>query len=123
MVIFDTNAIIRYLLQDNELMADIVEKQLSENLCIVPVEVSAEIIYVLTKVYDIDRQTVSKTLKDFFEIMNVQVVKKNVVIYALNVFSITKLDYVDCLLIGYNKMENAQIFTFDKAINKYLQNN
>jgi predicted nucleic-acid-binding protein len=47
MVVFDTNAILRYILQDNQVMADEVEQQLLDDVCFIPVEVVAEIVYVL----------------------------------------------------------------------------
>ena len=41
MVIFDTNTIIRYILHDNEQMANLVEKKLSEKFCLLTIEVVA----------------------------------------------------------------------------------
>lgn len=32
------------------------------------------------------------------------------------------LDFVDCLLIGYNKINGIEIFSFDKKLNKTLNN-
>jgi predicted nucleic acid-binding protein len=46
MVIFDTNAILRYILQDNPIMVAEVKKQLFSDNCLIPVEVVAEIVYV-----------------------------------------------------------------------------
>jgi len=120
MVIFDTNTILRYILQDVQDMADIAEQQLSETGCYVPAEVVAELVYVLNKVYKIDRQIVAKTLDDFFEMRNVSVNSHNVVNIALDVFADTKLDFVDCMLVGYAKIESYEIFTFDKALKKCL---
>ncbi len=31
-------------------------------------------------------------------------------------------DFVDCLLIAYHKVSGCDIFTFDMAINKYVNN-
>jgi len=113
MVIIDTNAIIRYILQDNQDMADLVEKQLMEVLCLIPTEVVAEVVYVLNKVYSIDRQVVAATLKDFFCMKNISIINRNVVNFALDVYSCSKLDFVDCLLVGYAKIEKYEVFTFD----------
>jgi hypothetical protein len=44
MVIFDTNAILRYILQDNEPMALAVTETLDNNVCFIPVEVVAKIV-------------------------------------------------------------------------------
>ena len=53
MVLFDTNVILRYILQDNPEMAENVEQQLSNSICLIPVEVVAEVVCVLSKVYKI----------------------------------------------------------------------
>ncbi|MCL2328748.1 MAG: PIN domain-containing protein [Bacteroidetes bacterium] len=120
MVIFDTNTILRYILQDVQDMANMAEKRLSEVVCTVPTEVVAELVYVLNKVYKIDRQIIAKTLGDFFKMHNVSVNSHAVVSIALDVFADTKLDFVDCMLVGYAKAENYEIFTFDKALQKSL---
>ena len=36
--------------------------------------------------------------------------------YALPMFAETSLDFVDCELIAYNHVRNAEIATFDKAL-------
>lgn len=51
MIVFDTNAILRYILQDNIEMADIVEAQIMKHSCFLSTEVIAEMVYVLSKVY------------------------------------------------------------------------
>ena len=46
--------------------------------------------------------------------------KENVVKESLNLFKETSLDFVDCILIAYNKIESIEIFSFDKKLNKKL---
>ncbi|KAA6299836.1 MAG: hypothetical protein EZS26_004027 [Candidatus Ordinivivax streblomastigis] len=36
-------------------------------------------------------------------------------------YAATNLDFVDCLLIGYEKIKNYSVFSFDKALNKRLK--
>ena len=120
MVILDTNSILRFVLKDNLEMSDIVKKTINEQPCLVPIEIIAELVYVLTKVYKIDRSLVSNTLKDFFEMNNINILKYEVVNFALTLFANTKLDFVDSLLIAYSKIENYDVLTFDKELNKYL---
>ena len=120
MVILDTNSILRFLLKDNLEKADIVMKTITEQSCFIPIEVVAELVYVLTKVYKIERTTVSTTIKDFFEINNINVFKKEIICFALNLFANTKLDFVDSLLISYSKIENYEVLTFDSELKKYL---
>ena len=120
MLLLDTNAILRYVLQDNQTMADSVEQQLSNNVCYIPVEVVAEIVYVLLKVYQVERELIAHTLIDIANTDNVKVAQNLVVRYALKIFASSTLDFVDCLLIGYAKEEKYTVFTFDKKMQKYL---
>ena len=41
--------------------------------------------------------------------------------YALEVYAAVSLDFVDCLLIAYNKINHENEFSFDKKLNKSLQ--
>ncbi len=120
MVLFDTNAILRYLLQDNREMADSVEKRLEEELCHIPVEVVAELVYVLTGVYRVERKKVAHTLNDLIEIDNIRVAEADVVRCALGVFAASTLDFVDCLLVGYARERDYTVVTFDKKLQKQL---
>ena len=120
MVILDTNSILRFVLKDHLEMSDIVKKTIYEKSCFVPIEIVAEVVYVLSKVYKVNRILVSNTIKDFFEISNVNVFKYEIINSALNLFAITNLDFVDCLLVSYSKVENYDVLTFDKELKKYL---
>jgi len=120
MVIFDTNAILRYILQDNQTMADEVELQLLDCVCFIPVEIVAEIVYVLSKVYGLKRDVIAQTLTDIADLDNIKIAQKPVVLHALGVYATTTLDFVDCLLIGYAKENGHTIFTFDKKLHKHL---
>ncbi len=121
MVLFDTNAILRYVLQDNLDMADKVERQLQDNVCYVPVEVIAELVYVLTKVYRVDRGKVCRTLTDLADMPNIRAGKDDVVRHALGIFSSSTLDFVDCLMVGYEKERGYSFFTFDKQLRNLLK--
>ena len=125
MLLFDTNAILRYILQDNLTMANAVEAELQSNLnnCIIPVEVVVEMVYVLNKVYKINRILVAEAIEGIVDIASHLVINSNVVSYALKVYATTNLDFVDCLLIGYAKIENHSIFTFDKDLKKKIASN
>lgn len=39
---------------------------------------------------------------------------------AMDIYTSISLDFVDCLLIAYHKINNENIFSFDKKLNKYL---
>ena len=46
---------------------------------------------------------------------------KKTVIQAVKIFSKTNLDFVDCILIAYKNIENAEVFSFDKKLNNKLK--
>jgi predicted nucleic-acid-binding protein len=55
MKIFDTNALLRYILRDNPQMADEVELEMSGKNCLIMVEIVAEMVYVLSEVFTFDK--------------------------------------------------------------------
>jgi len=120
MVILDTNAILRFILRDNQAMEDEVKLLLSSNACFIPVEVVAEIVYVLSKIYVVERNVIAKTISDITKLSSVTVAQKDVVLHSLGVFATTAFDFVDCLLIGYSKEQQYSVFTFDRKLQRYL---
>jgi len=101
-------------------MADIVEEQLYNEVCYIPVEVVAEVVYVLLRSYKIDREIVAQTLIDFIDTQDAIFFQSDVVRHALGVFASTTFDFVDCLLIGYSKEQRYSVFTFDRKLQKFL---
>lgn len=88
---------------------------------LVPNEVIAEVVYVLEKVYKVKNDKICQTLLDLFKCRNVAVDDCEVVEEALHVFSRRNLDFVDTLLYAYNKVSGHEVFTFDKKLNKLLE--
>ena len=53
---------------------------------------------------------------------DIVVPQKELVLEALSLFSVTKLDYVDCIYIAESKARNERVLTFDrKMISKMKQ--
>jgi predicted nucleic-acid-binding protein len=119
MTILDTNAVLRYILNDNEQMSDIIEHTLTENDCFVPAEVVAEMVYVFDHVYKIPRKEISATILKFLQMKSVSCSDMLVVTTGLDTFATTKLDFVDCLLVGYSNIGH-HIVTFDKKLKNKL---
>jgi predicted nucleic-acid-binding protein len=120
MIVLDTNAVLRFLLRDDEQKAVYVRDTMDRETCLVPVEVLAEVVYVLVKFYGIERTLIRQKLSGFLRNENVEMPNLDVVETALRYFGETKLDFVDCLMIGYAIAEGHRIFTFDKQLQKYL---
>ena len=118
MVIFDTNMILRYLLDDQQEMADKAEQYLDAGDVYVTIEVVAEVIYVLKGVYSMERSKIVDTVKGFLELVHCQ--EMAVLNRALDVYGERNLDFVDCVLYGYHIVKGAEIATFDKKLLKLI---
>ena len=118
--ILDTNAILRYILQDDEEKTKTVKEKLSEARCLVPTEVMAEVIYVLVKYYKVSRKNAVMAAEKFLALENVFPKESTIVYQSLKAYASTKLDFVDCVLSGY-QMQGYSIFTFDKKLQNYLK--
>ena len=121
MIVFDTNALLRCLLQDNKEIADAVEERMNREIFRIPTEVIAEMVYVLLKVYKVDRKTIEAAVNAMIRHDHATVPRRPVMQEALLVFSETNFDFVDCLMIGYAKVEGHQVITYDKKLHNYLQ--
>ena len=120
MVMLDTNIILRYLLNDNEQMADEAEKIIKENMALVTIEIIAEVVYVLKRVYSVERDIIKSSLFDFLS--EVQSNEFEVIKLGLTVYSEKNLDFVDCILYAYYKVKGYEVKTFDKKLQRLLQN-
>ena len=120
MVMLDANIILRYLLNDNEQMADEAEKIIKENAALVTIEIIAEVVYVLKRVYSIERDIIKSSLFDFLS--EVQANELEVIKLGLTVYSEKNLDFVDCILYAYHKVNGYEIKTFDKKLQRLLRN-
>ncbi|MBR1444968.1 MAG: PIN domain-containing protein, partial [Firmicutes bacterium] len=94
----DANVILRYLLFDNEDMAEKAEEIIHSGV-FVSFEVMAEVIYVLKGVYKLERDEISNVLRKFTDLIETD--DNEVMKSALEIYEKKKLDFVDCLLIAY----------------------
>ena len=118
MVIFDTNMILRYLLNDEQDMAEKAEQYLNTGDVFVSIEVIAEVVYVLKGLYAMARDIIVDTVKGFLDLVSCQ--EMDVLQVALDTYGDRNLDFVDCVLYGYHAVKGAEIATFDKKLLKLL---
>lgn len=114
MVIFDANMIFRYLLGDNEEMKERAKKYLIAGDVWITLEVSAEVVYVLKGVYNLERQEITEKIIQFLELTECRDIE--VLQLALHTYAIQNLDFVDCILYAYNEVKGIEIATFDKRL-------
>ena len=119
MRLIDANVILRYLLNDHETMSQEARNVILSGAT-TTTEVLAEVVYVLMGVYKSERAEVSEWITCFLD--DIVFDKKDSLLYALRVFRETSLDFVDCVLIGYNRVLRQPVFSFDKKLNRLLEN-
>ncbi len=121
MSLVDANVVLRYLLDDHEELspkaADILEKHSVK----LPVEVGCEVVYVLQKVYAVERKKIQQSLGDLLNEGLVSMDKPDVFLKALEYYGDSTLDFVDTLLWAYQVIERQEVFTFDGKLLKYIQ--
>ena len=121
MQIVDANIILRYLLKDEKSQFSKAKFILENNELFIPFEITAEVVYVLEKVYNISREEISSSLSKLFFYNNLSFINKKLVLKALEFYSYYKLDYADSLLCAYKSIEHYEIFTFDKKLLSVLK--
>ena len=116
-ILIDTNVILRYILNDNENMAIEAENIIKNGAITLP-EVLAEVVYVLKRVYEVEKVDIVNALLDILN--EVEVEHHDTIVRAVQIFSESNLDFVDCILIAYHEVEGIEVFSFDKKLNNKL---
>ena len=114
----DANILIRYIINDDEIMAAKADEAVNSGSLFVLPEVFAEVVYVLTKVYGVERSDVADSmieLLDFVSTTATEIMKT-----AFQNYRETNLDFVDCILAAYAISDNQQILSFDKKLNNFI---
>ncbi len=122
MSVVDANVILRYILDDHAELspkaAEILEQQQTVTLTL---EVACEVVYVLQKVYAVDRKEIQWQLSNLLHEELVAMEKASVFLAALDYYSTSKLDFVDTLLWAYHAIEQQEVYTFDSKLAKLIQ--
>ncbi|MCL2319006.1 MAG: PIN domain-containing protein [Treponema sp.] len=120
MLYVDANIILRYILNDHVELSPRAKKIIEENIAETPIEVLCEVVYVLARVYKINRKDIANTLLDFYSSTKCILAHREAVIRGIEYYGEKNLDFVDCIFAGYNEIENVTIYTFDEKLEKLL---
>ncbi len=120
-MICDANVILRYILDDIEKLSQKAAEILENEPVFIPFEVVAEVVYVLEKVYKANRRALSEAIIELAAYKNIETVNKDILTYALKLFSQSRLDFVDTVLCGYSYVQQAEIITFDRKLQNKIQ--
>jgi predicted nucleic-acid-binding protein len=118
MVYADANIIVRYIINDDETMAAKAEEAINAKKLFVIPEVFAEVVYVLTKVYKIDRSAVATAMQELLAYVSTSV--PEIMRNAFTYYNESKLDFVDCILASYKLTDEKEILSFDKKLNNFI---
>jgi predicted nucleic-acid-binding protein len=121
--IIDANWILRYLLRNDEALftkaSDVLEKaKTGEEKILIPESVLAECIYVLLKIYRVDRIAVAEKMGDLFSYKGVVNPDRKDLMDAIHLFGQTHFSIVDCLLLAKSRNHGWPLLTFDKDLKK-----
>lgn len=122
MRVIDANIILRIILRDDEELYECAKSVVYAEKCTLFNEIAAEVVFVLSKVYKIDREELAEAVLEILGVENIAPAEPEVLKAALRIYKEKSLDFADCLLIGYRVVYGYEICTFDKKLNKFLQN-
>lgn len=120
MKIVDANIVLRYLLNDHTELSPRAKRIIDDTVVEIPIAVLCEVIYVLSGVYTVSRKDICSEISRLFENTSCEISHQQSIFYALSLYAVTNLDFVDCILAGLHKIENATIHTFDKQLQKQI---
>ena len=121
MNLVDANVVLRYLLDDHAELSAQAATILEQQVTTLPMEAACEVVYVLQKVYAVERQDIRRQLQALLSETLMTMEKPTVFLKALDYYSTSSLDFVDTLLLAYHQVEHHHIFTFDAKLNRALK--
>ncbi|HDQ15374.1 MAG TPA: PIN domain-containing protein [Sediminispirochaeta sp.] len=117
MTYVDANVILRYLLDDNPLLSPQAKNRLEElEEKQTGIEVVAECVYVLARVYQVPRKEISEILTRLFSWNSWKIFHKDAVIGAIKLYGTSSIDFVDAYLISLHRISGMEILSFDKKV-------
>jgi predicted nucleic-acid-binding protein len=121
--VIDTNVVLRYLLQDDDALfkkaSVLLEKvKEGEESIVIPESVLAECVYVLQKVYKVDRRKISEKLRGLLAYKGVVNPDKNDLVDSIILFGQTQLGIVDCIACSKSINNGMSLFTFDDDLKR-----
>ena len=119
--LIDANVLLRYLLKDDETLFkkayELLEKvKDGKELIIIPEGVLAECVYVLLRVYKVNRQIIAEKLKLLFLYRGVVNPDKKDLVDSISLFGQTNLSIVDCIICSKSVNNKMAILTFDEEL-------
>jgi len=125
-VLLDANVLIRFLTRDHEehylksieIFRDIESGKIEAMLMDF---ILAEVIYVLKRIYKLEKKDISSTLKKLLLYKHLYTENKLVTFEALEIYADKNIDFADALFCAKKKLEGFEIVSFDNDIGRCLK--
>ena len=116
--LIDTNLIIRFLINDDPKKVERVEKLLKDknNTNILLDPVIAEIIWVLSSYYTLQKQDVVEKVRALIHVNTIEC-NEVVVNRALTIWEQHNISYIDAYIASVAELGQIQLYTYDKKFN------
>ena len=119
----DTNVVLRYLMRDVPEQFELAtgffaQVRTGKKKALILESILVECIYILTKFYQVPKKEAAEAMGGLLQYKGVVNKDKAALSAALALYADKNLDLVDCVLIAQALHGTAQIFSFDKALNK-----
>lgn len=126
LVVLDTNVFIRFLIADHEELYEraktIFSKIENDQISAILLEsVFAEIIFVLEKNYEVEREKITTLMSKILDLRGLENPNKPIYQKALQVYQSKNIDIVDCLIAAYSVLNDIEEQSFDQDIKKAKQ--
>lgn len=95
MSVVDANIILRYVLDDHAELSPKAAEILEQQTATMPMEVACEVVYVLQKVYAVDRKDIQQQLGNLLNENLIEMEKPAIFLKALECYSTRTFDFAD----------------------------
>ena len=112
----DANTMIRCIIGDDEQKINELQEIRSTQKIIYTVEVIAEVVYVLSKVYNVSRKDTSDAIQRVLKARNIVCHNYGIAQKALQLFADNNLDFVDNILLAYHQLHGIKIYSYDRKL-------
>lgn len=119
-ILLDTNAILRFLLDDLHEQYEMTKQAIEDSDCILILPVVQEAVYVLEGYYNVPRDRIVQSFIDLKDAVMIE--DEDVCLKAFEYYTEQpKLDFADCILCGYHSVRKIDVLTFDRKLRKKME--
>lgn len=123
MILVDTNVVVRYFIKSSDLhyveSKDFFSKVEDGSInCKLEQIVIAEVIYVLKKVYGVEKEVIAKLLVNLLSLDSIFCDDKEVMLSALDMYAKKSIDFADAILCAKANQRGFEVFSFDNDVKK-----